>query len=98
MDTTDMFKVLANDARLQILQWLKEPEHYFPSQAVDVHQVGICVGDIQQKAGLAQSTVSHYLSMLEETGFVIATRQGHHTYYRRNEAALLELIDRVTRL
>jgi DNA-binding transcriptional ArsR family regulator len=87
MDTKDIFKVLSNETRLQILHWLKEPEEYFPDQDVDPHAVGVCVSCIQKKTGLAQSTVSHYLSMLEATGLVVATRQGQCTYYRRNEEA-----------
>lgn len=91
MNAKDVFKVLANETRLQILHWLKEPEKHFPSQEVDLHQVGVCVGLIQKKTGLAQSTVSHYLSMLEVAGLVVSTRQGQWTYYRRNEAAFSEL-------
>lgn len=87
MDTKDIFKVLSNDARLQILHWLKEPEVHFSDEDVDTHTVGVCVSSIQKKTGLAQSTVSHYLSMLEAAGLVIATRQGQCTYYRRNEEA-----------
>ncbi|KYC36839.1 ArsR family transcriptional regulator [Scytonema hofmannii PCC 7110] len=87
MDTKDIFKVLSNETRLRILLWLKEPEEYFPDQDVDPHAVGVCVSCIQKKTGLAQSTVSHYLSMLEATGLVIATRQKQCTYYRRNEEA-----------
>lgn len=85
MEAKDIFKVLSNETRLQILHWLKEPEEYFPNQEVDPHTVGVCVSCIQKKTGLAQSTVSHYLSMLEATGLVVATRLGQCTYYRRNE-------------
>jgi ArsR family transcriptional regulator len=91
MDMKDTFKVLANDTRLQILHWLREPNVEFPPQDVDVHTIGVCVGDIQKKAGLAQSTVSQYLSMLEDAGLIISTRRGHWTYYRRNEKAFFEL-------
>lgn len=90
MEKKDVFKVLANETRLQILQWLKNPEVHFPSQGIDTARVGVCVGDIQKKTGLAQSTVSHYLSMLETAGLVISTRQGQSTYYRRNEEAFSE--------
>lgn len=92
----DVFKVLGNETRLQILQWLKEPEKHFPSQGVDRRAVGVCVGQIQKRTGLAQSTVSHYLSMLEHSGFVMSTRIGQCTYYRRNEKAFAELADLVT--
>lgn len=90
MEKKDVFKVLANETRLQILQWLKEPEVHFPPQHIDPHSVGVCVSNIQKKTGLAQSTVSHYLSMLETAGLVISTRQGQSTYYRRNEEAFSE--------
>lgn len=89
----DVFKVLANATRLQILQWLKAPEVYFPGGGEGHSEDGICVGLIQKRAGLAQSTISHYLAMLEEAGLVIATRQGHWTFYRRNEVALKALAD-----
>ncbi len=87
METQEIFKVLANETRLHILQWLKEPEVHFPPQDVDPRSVGVCVSSIQKKTELAQSTVSHYLSMLEATGLVISTRQGQSTYYRRNQEA-----------
>lgn len=90
MEKKDVFKVLANETRLQILQWLKNPEVHFPSQDINPNSVGVCVGAIQRKTGLAQSTVSHYLSMLETAGLVISTRQGQSTYYRRNEKAFSE--------
>ena len=93
METKNIFKVLANETRLEILHWLKEPEKNFPPnhQEVDMHSIGVCVGLIQKKSGLAQSTISHYLSMLESAGLVISSRQGQWTYYRRNEPAFTEL-------
>lgn len=90
MEKKDVFKVLANETRLQILQWLKEPEVNFPPQHIDPYSIGVCVSSIQKKTGLAQSTVSHYLSMLETAGLVISTRRGQSTYYRRNEEAFSE--------
>ncbi|NER40037.1 MAG: helix-turn-helix transcriptional regulator [Oscillatoria sp. SIO1A7] len=95
MKDTDIFKVLANTTRLQILQWLKEPERHFPPEENLLDSLGICVGSIQRKTKLAQSTVSHYLSMLESAGFVVSTRKGQCTYYRRNESAFSDLARRV---
>ncbi len=95
MNTADVFKVLSNPTRLNILYWLKEPEQHFPVPEVDPHEVGVCVGLIQKKTGLAQSTVSHYLSMLETAGFVISTRRGQWTYYRRNQKAFCELAQQI---
>jgi DNA-binding transcriptional ArsR family regulator len=92
METQEIFKVLANETRLHILQWLKEPELNFPPQELDARTIGVCVSSIQKKTGLAQSTVSHYLSMLEATGLVVSTRQGQSTYYRRNEDACSKFV------
>lgn len=91
MDQLDIFKALSNKSRLQILQWLKEPELNFPDQEQYGFDNGVCVGQIQQKAGLTQSTVSEYLSILLRAGLVDSTRVGQWTYYKRNEAAFQAL-------
>lgn len=95
MDQVEIFKALSNKTRLQILNWLKDPETSFPEQAEYGYEIGVCVGQICQKAGLTQSTVSEYLSTLQRAGLVKSTRKGQWTYYQRDEqafAALSQLI------
>ncbi|WP_158825970.1 ArsR/SmtB family transcription factor [Mucilaginibacter lacusdianchii] len=95
MDQVEVFKALSNKTRLQILNWLKQPELNFPEQAVYGYGNGVCVGQIQMKVGLTQSTVSEYLATLQRAGLVKSTRVGQWTYYQRNEdafAALSELV------
>lgn len=70
-----------------MLEWLKEPEINFPDQLAAGFEHGVCVGQIQAKAGLTQSTVSEYLSILQRAGFIESTRVGQWTYYKRNEDA-----------
>ncbi|SDD35952.1 transcriptional regulator, ArsR family [Mucilaginibacter pineti] len=91
MDQVEIFKALSNKTRLQILNWLKEPELSFPDQAVYGFSDGVCVGQIQQKTGLTQSTVSEYLSTLQRAGLVKSVRKGQWTYYQRNEEAFAML-------
>lgn len=100
MDQVEIFKALSNKTRLLILQWLKDPKTHFPEQNKEHEQglqdLGVCVGQIQQKAKLTQSTVSEYLSLLQRTGLVESTRVGQWTYYKRNEQGfevLKKLID-----
>jgi ArsR family transcriptional regulator len=89
MTSLRILKAIGNQRRLQILDWLKDPESHFPPHKdVDGFEQGVCVAFIQQKSGLSQSTTSQYLAMLEQAGLVIATRIGKWTYYRRNEAAI----------
>ncbi|WP_184545167.1 ArsR/SmtB family transcription factor [Mucilaginibacter sp. FT3.2] len=96
MDQLEIFKALSNKTRLQILQWLKEPELNFPDQEKYGFDNGVCVGQIQHKAGLTQSTVSEYLTIIQRAGLVTSTRVGQWTYYKRNEeafAALSKLVE-----
>jgi ArsR family transcriptional regulator len=57
----------------------------------DCYEHGVCVGQIQAKSGLTQSTVSEYLSILQRAGFIESKRVGQWTYYKRNEKAFTEL-------
>ena len=52
MDYIEVFKALSNKSRLQMLEWLKEPEINFPEQMTAGFEHGVCVGQIQAKAGL----------------------------------------------
>ena len=93
MESVEIFKALSNNTRLQILHWLKNPCEHFPEEeGVDMVETGICVGLIQKKTGLAQSTISEYLSIMQRAGLVKSTRIGQWTYYRRNEEAISQLI------
>lgn len=98
MELLDVFKALSNETRLQILQWLKNPEQHFPTtQHEDIHEVGVCVSNIQKKVGLSQSTVSLYLSMLQNAGLIKAKRIGQWTYYKRDEENIRKIIDLLSR-
>ncbi|MDQ0777563.1 DNA-binding transcriptional ArsR family regulator [Streptomyces aurantiacus] len=92
-DLIDVFKALGNPARLQIMQWLKNPETHFGAYEpiADRQLVGVCVTHIQAKSGLAQSTVSSYMSTLERAGLVHPTRVGKWTHYRRDEERLAQV-------
>jgi DNA-binding transcriptional ArsR family regulator len=87
-------RALANPVRLQLLSWLRDPERHFPIERAiaDPAEVGVCVSQIQAKAGLAQSTVSAYLAELQRAGLVQATRVGKWTHYKRDERRIAELV------
>jgi DNA-binding transcriptional ArsR family regulator len=91
----DVFKALANPVRLQVLQWLRDPEQHFPVEEAiaDPDEVGVCVSHIQAKTGLAQSTVSAYMASLQRAGLVRSTRVGKWTHYRRDEDRIAQLVD-----
>ncbi|MFL1376323.1 MULTISPECIES: ArsR/SmtB family transcription factor [unclassified Nocardiopsis] len=87
-----VFQALSNPARRQMLVWLKEPMS-FPGQEPEDVEIGVCVSDIQRRAGLGQSTTSQYLAMLRRAGLVVTTRRGKWTYYRRDEANIARLLE-----
>ncbi len=97
MNIVEISKVLSNTTRVKILQWLKDPEANFPPhQEIDHFDDGVCVGYIQDKAGLSQSTISTYLSAMQQANLVIPTRHGKWTYYKRNESVIQAYIKSLT--
>ncbi len=98
MNEIEIFKALSNEIRLKILEWLKEPEKHFPPQGLHLPEGtefkgGVCVGSICEKAGVSQSTISHYLDILLKTGLLESKRCGKWTYYRRNEGTIQQLAE-----
>ncbi len=76
MNEIDIFKALANETRLNILKWLKNPEKYFPLQGIHLPEGAkfdncACVGFICDKAGVSQSTISNYLDMLQRANLLL---------------------------
>ena len=93
MDLVVLFKALANQTRLNMLKWLKDPYVHFPAEELgpETDELGVCVSDIARKAGLTQSTTSDYLNTLQNCKLVTATRRGQWTYYKRNEEVIKQL-------
>ncbi len=85
----ELFKALASERRLQILEWLKDPEAHFPPQEHgDPIEDGACNLFIVEKLGVSQPAGSRHLKVLVDAGLVIPTRRKGWTYYRRDEDAL----------
>ncbi|OMF11697.1 hypothetical protein BK127_24790 [Paenibacillus sp. FSL H7-0331] len=75
--------------------------YIYKSINVDLQQdlnfrIGVCVGDIQAKAGLAQSVISSYLLTMQKAGLLESERIGKWTYYRRNEKTIQAFSEYIT--
>ncbi|NUU61912.1 ArsR/SmtB family transcription factor [Paenibacillus agri] len=93
MDTIEILKALSNESRLQILQWLKEPEkHFNPHEGIDMRTIGVCVGQVTDKLNMTQSTTSQYLTTLQRAGLITSERIGKYTYYKRDEGKIREAL------
>jgi len=91
----DLFKALSNPTRLRILGWLKDPVANFPPQDHDPEAVGVCVKHIQAKADVSQSTASQFMATLQRAGLVTSVRMGQWTHYKRDEARIAALAERL---
>ena len=87
-----VLKALSNEKRFQIISWLKEPAKHFHSTHCDVEKDGVCVGLIEDKIGLSQSTVSQYLLQLQQARLITMHRKGQWTYCKLNKAFLTQFI------
>jgi len=94
MDEVLVFKALANESRLKILRWMRDPDRHFgPAPNGECRENRVCVGEIQKKLGLSQSTASQYLAQLQQAGLIEARRCGQWTFYVRNEVMVRKLGD-----
>ena len=92
MSIEGAIRALANERRLQILEWLKDPEAHFPPQVDgDLVKDGVCGLFIAEKLGLSQPTVSEHLRVLVQAGLLRPKRIKQWTFYKRDEARIREL-------
>jgi len=89
-------KCLSNQTRVEILEWLKDPDANFPANHTGIpNKDGVCVGTIQEKAGLSQSTISTYLGNMERCGLLKMIRSGKWSYFSRNEEVIEKFINQL---
>ncbi len=86
------FRALANDRRLQILEWLRNPRAHFPPQIDgDLVKDGVCGLNIAGKLGVSQPTASEHLRILVQAGFLKPRRIKQWTFYKRDETQIRKL-------
>jgi len=89
MTSEAALRALANERRLQILAWLRQPRKHFPPQVDgDLVKDGVCGVLIARKLRVSQPTVSEHLKILTQAGFLRSKRIKQWTFYKRNEAAI----------
>ena len=89
MNAIRAVKAIANERRLQILEWLKNPvANFSPQMEGDLVKDGVCGNQIAEKLGMAPATVSVHMNVLLEAGFVRAKRIKQWTFYQRDEKGI----------
>lgn len=92
MAKSPVLRAVANEKRLQILEWLKDPVAHFPPQVDgDLVKDGVCGIFIAAKLGVSQPTASEHLRVLSQAGLIRAKRIKQWTFYKRVEKEIKEL-------
>jgi DNA-binding transcriptional ArsR family regulator len=93
MTTSDqLFRALANENRLLILNWLKRPTRHFPPQRDgDLVKDGVCGLLIARKLKVSHPTASEHLKILAQAGLLHGKKIKQWTFYKRNEAKIAAL-------
>lgn len=82
----ELAKALANDKRVQILAWLRDPEAHFPPQRDgDLVADGVCSLLIAEKLGISQPSCGEHLKVLRRAGLVRGKKIKQWVFYRRDE-------------
>ncbi|HEY6928882.1 MAG TPA: helix-turn-helix domain-containing protein [Thermoanaerobaculia bacterium] len=85
-------RAMANDRRLQILEWLKRPRAHFPPQVYgDLARDGVCGVLIARKLRVSQPTASEHLKVLAQANLIRGKRIRQWTFYKRNEKHIDEV-------
>ena len=92
MTPTLALRALANQRRLQILEWLKKPAKHFPPQ-LDGDRVkdGVCGVLIARKLGVSQPTASEHMKILCQAGLTRPKRVKKWTFYKRDEVKIRQI-------
>jgi DNA-binding transcriptional ArsR family regulator len=82
-------RALANERRLKILDWLKDPRAHFPPQVDgDLVKDGVCGVLIARKLAISQPTASEHLKIMAAAGLIRGKRIKQWTFYKRDEGAI----------
>ncbi len=76
----DLFKALANEDRLKIIQLL-------------INNDEMCAQDVEKHFFLEQSTTSHHLNTLRRAGITKSRKKGRNVYYSINYDSFNQSLD-----
>jgi len=90
--SAQVVKALANERRLEIMNWLRDPARHFPPQVDgDLVKDGVCGLYIADKLGVSQPTASEHLRILTHAGLIRGKRIKQWTFYKRDEKRITDV-------
>lgn len=88
MDISKICDALGNETRYQIVKALKNKAIGTCCDRIEYYENGISVGDVVNITGLAQSTVSQHLAVLEKAGIIYKEKRGQWTCFFLNKETI----------
>lgn len=92
MDVSLVCDALGNEVRYQIIKGLKDKSIATCCNRIEFYEDGVSVGDMVKATGLAQSTISQHLKVLEKAGLIYKEKRGSWTCYFLNKKTIEELV------
>jgi ArsR family transcriptional regulator len=87
----DLLRALANEKRLSILEWLRDPTAHFPPQRDgDLVRDGVCSLYIAEKLGVSQPTCGEHLKVLTRAGLIRGKKIKQWVFYQRDEQRITQ--------
>lgn len=93
MDPIKICNALGNETRYQIVKSLKNSAIGTCCTKIEYYENGISVGDVVKATGLAQSTISQHLSVLEKAGIIYKEKRGLWTCFFLNRKLIKEFLE-----
>jgi ArsR family transcriptional regulator len=84
MDLVAICDALGNKTRYQIIKSLKDKSISTCCNRIEYYENGVSVGDVVKLTGLAQSTVSQHLAVLEKAGLLHKEKRDFWSCYFLN--------------
>lgn len=81
MEPLKVFKALGHEFRFQVFEALLEGKIHSCCGEIRSYEQGCCVTDLTDRFEMSQSTISHHLSILVDSGIVKMEKRGLWSVY-----------------
>lgn len=95
MDLTAICNALSNKTRYKIVKSLKSRSIVTCCNRIKYYENGVCVDDIVKITGLAQSTVSQHLAVLEKAGLIYKEKRDFWSCYFLNTKVIKKYLKKL---
>ncbi len=97
MNVVAICNALGNKTRYKIIKSLKNRSISTCCNRIEIYENGVSVGDVVKLAGLAQSTVSQHLAVLEKAGLVFKEKRELWSCYFLNTEVIEKFLKELSK-